>query len=194
MAWEQTEQAQVYGRSILQSERLRLRGLQDADLPTLEDWWFDDEIMALQSGVVRPMPESAMRETFREWSANKDDGANAFCVEHLDSGDLVGHVALWGATLASGAATMGIVLGGDHQGKGYGVEAVRLMTRYGFDEMRLHRIEIRAWAYNTRALATYTKAGYLEEGRRREVVFHDGAWHDEVVLALLAGEWRSGGG
>jgi RimJ/RimL family protein N-acetyltransferase len=42
-----------------------------------------------------------------------------------------------------------------------------------------------------RAIAAYRKAGFTEEGRAREAVFHDGHWYDEVSMAILAREWRS---
>lgn len=37
----------------------------------------------------------------------------------------------------------------------------------------------------------YERAGFREEGRRREVVFLDGAWHDEIVMGLLRSEWAA---
>ncbi len=64
------------------------------------------------------------------------------------------------------------------------------MTRYGFVELGLHRIQLKVRAYNERAGAAYTRAGYAVEGRHREVRFHDGRWHDELTMAQLAREWR----
>jgi RimJ/RimL family protein N-acetyltransferase len=66
------------------------------------------------------------------------------------------------------------------------------MMRYGFAEMGLHRIELAVFAYNTRAQALYRSLGFTEEGRRREVVLHDGIFHDEIVMSILEDEWRTG--
>lgn len=79
-------------------------------------------------------------------------------------------------------------IGSEHVGQGYGSDTVRLMTAYGFREMGLNRIELRVNASNDRARAVYTKAGYQVEGIRREVLFHDGWFHDEVVMAILASD------
>lgn len=63
------------------------------------------------------------------------------------------------------------------------------MVRYGFEEMGLNRIGLGVWAYNDRAIATYRKIGFVDEGRRRQVVFHAGRFHDEVLMSLLRSEW-----
>jgi len=70
-------------------------------------------------------------------------------------------------------------------GRGFGTDATRLAVRYGFREMGLHRIELHVLAYNERALAAYQRVGFVVEGRRRDAVFHDGRWHDEVLMAVL---------
>ena len=37
-----------------------------------------------------------------------------------------------------------------------------------------------------------SKVGYHEEGVRREAVFHDGRFHDEVIMSVLARDWTGG--
>nr|WP_271632646.1 GNAT family protein [Solicola gregarius] len=139
----------------------------------------------------RPRPAESMDDTFRRWSSNDDYSSTGFSVVRRDEGTLLGHVTIFGADAKNRAGTLAIVLGPEHVGHGYGTEAVRLMVRYGFAEMGLHRIGLQTYAFNARALAAYAKAGFREEGRRREVVFHDGAFHDEVQLGLLESDWRS---
>jgi RimJ/RimL family protein N-acetyltransferase len=78
------------------------------------------------------------------------------------------------------------MIGSEHVDRGYGTDAVRLLTRYGFREMGLNRIEIQVHAFNQRARAVYRKIGYREEGVRRETVFHDGRFHDQVIMSALA--------
>jgi RimJ/RimL family protein N-acetyltransferase len=35
------------------------------------------------------------------------------------------------------------------------------------------------------------KAGFVEEGRLRESVLHDGRWYDEVLMSILDHEWAA---
>jgi hypothetical protein len=46
------------------------------------------------------------------------------------------------------------------------------------------------FAYNARAIAAYGKVGFVEDGRRREAIRHDGRWYDNVLMSILEREWR----
>lgn len=74
---------------------MQLRELRDADLPWLLDWWRVPEI-ARFNDRIQPRPNSSLVEMFKTWSSNDSSAGAAFCVETVE-GELVGHVALWGA-------------------------------------------------------------------------------------------------
>lgn len=189
--WTSVDDATAYAHDLLAGDRVRLRPLSEADLPDLETWWAEPTLAVLQQDVVRPRPSGSVVDQFRLWSANDSYGSAGFCVTRRDDGALLGHVTLFGADVKNRAATLAIVLGPDHTGQGFGTEAVRVMVRYGFSEMGLHRIGLQTYGFNDRAIAVYGKVGFREEGRRREAVFHDGAFYDEVQMGLLEREWRA---
>ncbi|HEY0259197.1 MAG TPA: GNAT family N-acetyltransferase, partial [Lacisediminihabitans sp.] len=141
--WIDSQQANEYGSGLLAGEAVRLRGLQEADLPLLDTWWADPRWSALQQVLVRPRPERATADMFRDWSVNTSAGSVGFSVCAIESGELIGHATLSGAQLPVRAATLALMIGPDHHGKGYGTDVVRTLTRYGFLEMGLNRIEIR---------------------------------------------------
>jgi RimJ/RimL family protein N-acetyltransferase len=187
MTWTDAGDPQRYGSGLLQGERIRLRALEDADLPDLVRWWREPEWTIHQQLTIRPRPEADVAEQFRTWSANEGSGGNVgFCVTDRISGRLVGHVTLYGAHLLTRSATLTVMIGSEHTGSGYGTDAVRTLVEYGFREMGLNRIQLHVFAFNARARATYRKVGFVEEGVLRETVFHDGAFHDEVVMSVLA--------
>lgn len=192
MTWTGAADAQRYGQTLLEGERVRFRALDDADLPDLVRWWREPEWAVLQQLIVRPRPEETVVEVFRGWSKSEGSGEVGFSVVDRTSGELVGHVTLFGATLPVRAARLAVMIGSEHVGRGYGTDAVRLLTAYGFREMGLNRIEIRVHTFNDRARAVYGKLGYQEEGVRRDATFHDGRFHDEVIMSALAREWTSG--
>jgi RimJ/RimL family protein N-acetyltransferase len=180
-----------YGDSLLVGERVRLRGMRDDDLPTLARWAMDPGRMTTQSNWVVPPSEAAARERLAKWTANEKDDIG-FAIETLgDTPVLVGNLGLWGARLKDRCATLGIGLGREYIGRGYGTDAVRIIVGYGFREMGLHRIELVVAPFNPAGIRVYEKAGFVEEGRRREVVLHDGRWYDEVLMAILDHEWAA---
>ncbi|WP_374928895.1 GNAT family N-acetyltransferase [Kytococcus sedentarius] len=193
MAWTQVGEATGYAAGILAGERTRLRPATEEDLEVLARWWNEPEMKVLQDRAVRPRPVAADVEQFRTWSANDGDGGVGFAIDDL-GGTLIGHAVLHSVTQPARCGTFAIMLGPEHQGRGLGPDATAAMLRYGFAEMGLHRIQLGVYAYNDRALAAYRKAGFTEEGRRREAVFHDGVFHDEVLMAVLVHEWRAARG
>jgi RimJ/RimL family protein N-acetyltransferase len=181
-----------YGDSILAGERVRLRGVRDEDLPTLAKWEMDPGRMATLSNWVVPPSEAAAKERIAKWSANEQDNLG-FAIETLDDPPvLVGNVGMWGARPKDRCATIGIALGREYIGRGYGTDAMRVIVSYGFREMGLHRIQLGVAPFNPAGIRAYEKAGFTEEGRLRESVLHDGRWYDEVLMSILDHEWAAG--
>jgi RimJ/RimL family protein N-acetyltransferase len=180
-----------YGDSILAGERVRLRGVRDDDLPTLAKWEMDPGRSATQSHWVAPSSEAAAKERIAKWSANDKDDLG-FAIETLDDPPrLVGHLGLWGATPKDRCATLGIGLGREYTGRGYGSDAMRVIVDYAFRELGLHRLQLSVAPFNQAGIRAYEKAGFVEEGRHRESVLHDGRWYDDVLMSILDHEWAA---
>jgi len=184
------DDAFAYADELLVGERVRLRGTREEDLPALAAALMDPAIRASQSNTAAPLSEAAGRSVVAGWSANQGTDVG-FSIETLaDEPELVGHVGLFGADVKDRCGTVGIMLLRPHVGQGYGTDAVRLIVGYGFREVGLHRVQLNVHAFNARAIAAYRKVGFVEEGRRRQAVCHDGHWYDEVQMSILSQEWR----
>lgn len=186
---DSTEAAQRYGRALLVGRRVRLRAGREEDFAALEPWWQDPAQQTLQQTRVQPRPDGSDIETSRRRAANDGPGAATFSIETLDESVFVGSVGIWDATLPERDAHLAIIVGPEHTGRGYGSDAVRVMVRYGFLAMGLNRIQLEVFAFNTRARRAYARAGFVEEGVRREAAFIDGGFADEVIMAVLRREW-----
>ncbi|KNX36922.1 GNAT family N-acetyltransferase [Luteipulveratus halotolerans] len=184
-----TDAARSYAAGLLVGDRVELRALREGELEVLDGWWNEPAEMVLQNAVIRPQPRGSMTETLTRWHANEGDVG--FAVVERSSGELAGSAVLFGSMLPMRSATYAVQLGPGYQGRGLGPEVTRMMLRYGFDQMGLHRIQLAVWAYNGRAIAAYERAGFVVEGRRRDAVFHGGQFHDEVLMAVLEPEWRA---
>src|ERR1700751_3048018 len=180
-----------YGDSILVGERVRLRGVRDDDLPALAKWEMDPRRMTTLSNWGAPPSEAAAKERIAKWSANQKDDLG-FAIETLDDPPvLVGNIGFWGARAKDRCATLGIALGREYVGRGYGTDAMRVIVDYGFRELGLHRLQLGVAPFNPAGIRAYEKAGFVEEGRHRESVLHDGRWYDEVLMSILDHEWAA---
>lgn len=83
-------------------------------------------------------------------------------------------------------AEYGIFIGEpDARGRGVGTAAAKLMLRYAFEEVGLHRVFLRVFATNGQAIRSYEKAGFEREALLREDVCIDGRYHDIVLMGIL---------
>ena len=88
-------------------------------------------------------------------------------------------------------AEYGVLIGeADARGKGYGTKIAKIMLRYGFHALGLHRIYLRALEGNDRAVRTYENAGFRREGFLRGDVCIDGEFRNVIWMAALAEDFE----
>ena len=112
----------------------------------------------------------------------------------VEGDELAGEALLWDIDLHNRYAHVGIALLPGVRGRGLGSETVELLTGYGFDVLGLHRLQLETLADNAAMISAAQKVGYRLEGTLRESAWVLGTFADEVILGLVADEWRSGRG
>ena len=75
-------------------------------------------------------------------------------------------------------------------GKGLGKDCVRLLTDYAFRRLNAHRVWLGVSEANKRAVKCYLDCGYVFEGRLRDEIFYDGAYHAAIRMSVLEDEWK----
>ena len=167
---------------------VRLRPIIEADLPNYVRWFNDPEVtewLARDTGITL--------EEEREWFAalSSREFPEAVAIE-VDGR----HVGGTGLHLHDDDATAGFgIFIGEKScwGRGYGTAGTREILRIGFEERKLHRIELETWAHNVRAQRCYRKCGFRHEGVRRQARLKRGRWIDVVMMAVLREEWEADG-
>ena len=109
-------------------------------------------------------------EKERRWVQKKlAEGAALFSMLEKDTGAFIGNIELM--DIADGAGELGIAVTAAMQDKGYGTEAVRAMVDYGMDTLGLHRVFLKVFPDNARAIRVYEKCGFREYDRTEDDVF-----------------------
>jgi ribosomal-protein-alanine N-acetyltransferase len=72
-----------------------------------------------------------------------------------------------------------------HWGNGYATEVARRLIRFGFESLKLHRIEAGVATENKRSIKVLEKAGMSIEGIRRKILPIRGRWVDNYHYAIL---------
>ena len=97
--------------------------------------------------------------------------------------ELIGQITLGGITYgAYRGGHIGYWISQDFANRGLTTRAVREVTRYGFEDLRLHRIEIALRPENSASKRVAEKSGYTFEGLRPRYLHIDGDWRDHIVF------------
>jgi [ribosomal protein S5]-alanine N-acetyltransferase len=96
---------------------------------------------------------------------------------------LIGQITLGGIIFgAMRGAHIGYWIDQRFANRGYTTRAVKLLTKFGFEQLRLHRIEISLRPENEASKQVAIKAGYLLEGARNNYLHIAGDWRDHVTF------------
>ncbi len=78
----------------------------------------------------------------------------------------------------------------EHRNKGYMTEAAAAVIAYGFQELRLNRIEAWTAVDNAESMRVLERNYFKNEGVLRQRIFTDGQFKDAFIFALLRDEWK----
>jgi ribosomal-protein-alanine N-acetyltransferase len=111
----------------------------------------------------------------------------AFTIRRRDDRSLVGYADI--TNVVRGiflSAYLGYYAFRGHERQGLMTEGLRLIIRYGFGELRLHRLEANIQPGNAASIALVKACGFSKEGYSPSYLKIRGRWRDHERWALLA--------
>jgi ribosomal-protein-serine acetyltransferase len=151
-----------------------------ASLPELTPWLpFAHEMYVIKEtkGWLKTQP--------KHW---KDSTEFNFAMIDPADGAMIGGCGLNSIDKDNRRANLGYWVRTDHSGKGVCPAAARLLARWGFQHLKLGRIEILVAVDNTRSRRAAQKAGAREEGVLRNRLWLHNRYHDAMMHSLIPGE------
>jgi len=174
--------------NLFRSKRLRLVALNpETDAQLMNQWRRDTEYARLlDSDPVRLFNKAENKAWVEKMQKAEAFNGIEFMIHAQPEDKPVGFIGLDGINWHNGFSWVGIGIGErEYWGKGYGTEAMRLVARYAFEELGLHRLSLNVFSYNERAIHSYEKVGFKVEGTVPEAVHRDGKRWDVVFMGLL---------
>ena len=172
---------------LIETKRLILRGLTEADIPFLFEHFSKNEINEFSSEDNLARIEEA-RMFYEKYIAPRPQ-LFRLGMTLKATVLLIGTIGLYGIDPENMRTLIGFDLVKEYWGKGLMSEAVLAVVDYGFREIGLNRIEATADGKNLRSLKLLERCGFRREGILREKHYYKEAFHDEVVFSLLKSEW-----
>ena len=176
---------------MLRGERVRLGPIKREYIESFLKWFNDPEITQYLV-AYRPMTRMAEEAWIENLKNRENDIHFSIIIPNEDGTEtLIGNCGIHAIDWKNRVGEIGIAIGEkEYQNKGYGTEALELLIDYGFRTVNLNRLELYTYSFNVRALKSYKKVGFIEEGRKRQFIWSNGRYHDAILLSILAEEWR----
>lgn len=174
---------------MLSGGKVGLRARQATDIAVLHAELYDDVATRARadSRPWQPIPADSAASPYRVGEPSAE--AACFSVVELEHENLAGEALLWDIDTHNRKAHVGVALRPAFRGLGLGTDAVRVLCHYGFVVLGLQRLQLETLADNAAMIRSATKNGFRHEGTIRRSAWVLGAFADEVVMGLLAGEW-----
>lgn len=151
------------------------------------DQYAENLARSLLGVTICLLPEEATRFRAQSGVEVDEDGVNSQIV--------IGVMALGGGGIPPSVAhhrtaALGIRIASPYQNRGYGREALNWMLDWAFRHAALHTVSITAASFNPRGIHLYQELGFSLEGRRRETIWFNRGWHDELEFGMTERDWE----
>jgi RimJ/RimL family protein N-acetyltransferase len=176
-------------RNFWQGERIRLRAIEPEDADTFFHWNFDSEMARVVAFLWPPTSLMAVRAWAEKMATQEiKDDTLTLAIENRE-GQLVGSIGSHSINRRTGTFGYGVAVGEEYQGRGYASEAVILLLRYFFEELRYQKVTVTVYACNPASIALHEKLGFQREGQLRRMVYTRGQYYDEFFYGMTCEEF-----
>jgi ribosomal-protein-alanine N-acetyltransferase len=169
----------------LESERLVLRQITPNDV---------NEIFALRSNpetmkyIPRPLVttiDQAMEHIkMIQDKIVSNEGIN-WAITEKGNPKMIGIIGHYRIRWEHFRSEIGYMLLPEYHGKGIITEAIQLMIRFGFDDMKMHSLEAIIDPNNLASAKVLEKNNFVKEAHLKENEFYEGKFLDTVIYSIL---------
>lgn len=164
--------------------RIYLRALEPEDYKTSIKWRKDDEIWNMLGGTKYFVSEAYEKKWVENTIFDSKELKLAICL--VEDGRYIGNVYMTDINMINRSCETHILIGErDCWGQGYAQEALQLAIDYMKNERGIRRFEALILESNISSIKMHEKCGYMLEGVRRDAVFKNGGFQNQLILALL---------
>jgi len=171
-------------------DKIVLRGVEPYDNAMLLSLINDPDTEMMLGGGSWPVSESEQLKWFDNQEQNKRS-LRCIISQKEDIKLAIGTIILSDIDTKNGCGHIHIKMSKDGgRGCGYGTDAVKALTRYSFNELRLNCIYANILTYNDISIRLFEKCGYKREGVLRSRIYKNGNFFDVYSYSIVQNDLR----
>jgi len=176
--------------ALLETERVRLRWIVEADAPALFEIYGDPEVARYLSRPAFTQMAQAEKLVATAKACYADGSSVNFAIERREDAAVIGTAMLFRFHRESRRAEIGYSMARAYWGQGYMHEALRALIDYAFGPLGLNRIEADIDPRNANSAKSLERLGFRMEVVLRERWIVAGEVSDTGYYGLLRKDWR----
>lgn len=143
-----------------------------------------------ETQTCRPIVERTDEEVLQRFRERGElPTEHSFSVLRVADNQLVGLVGYFDLNTRNRSAEIGGMIGPEFHGQGFSREAVGLLLKYLFTELKLNKAYAQTAEFNNRSLKLLSRLGFKVDGRLRQHHEFRGVLYDDMLLSILAEEF-----
>ena len=174
-----------------QGKLVRLRALEPDDWQVHYQWNQDADMPRNLDFIWFPQSRAAVKKWVEEATTKKPENDQVDLVIETLDGEYAGFIGANQTQPRNGTFKYGIAIVPSQQRKGYASEAVQLLLRHYFDELRYQKVNADVFSFNDASIRLHERLGFQLEGRLRRMIYGHGAYHDVLIYGMTAEEFRA---
>lgn len=169
-------------------ERINIRPIKKSDTNNIIKWRNNQNV--LKNFIYQK--ELTKKEHFNWLKTQvKTKKVFQFIIHDNENSKDIGSVYIRNIDLQNKKAEFGIFIGDDSsRGKGFGFLATQKILEFSFRKIKLNKIYLRVISKNNKAISSYKKSGFVQEGLFREDVIINHKKINLIFMAVLKKNWK----
>ena len=177
---------------MLKSKRLHIRELTSADIDNVHELHSLPETDEFNTLGI-PENIQTTENILTEWlilQKQEPRISYVFSIDKTENNNFVGLIAINLGKTNYRTAEVWFKIHKDHWRKGYTTEALTRLLDFGFNDLKLHRIEAGCAVENIASIKTLEKVGFTREGMKRKKLPIRGEWKDNFFYGILEEDYN----
>jgi RimJ/RimL family protein N-acetyltransferase len=172
-----------------QGERVRLRAVEPEDWQPYWEWSHDTEADRRAYHIPFPYAREAARRRAEERATSTPAGDVFRWTIEDRAGAVVGTINSHSCEPRNGTFGYGLGIARAHRGRGYASEAIVIVLRYFFGELRYQKATVHVYSFNAPSMRLHERLGFQLEGRVRRAIYTNGQYFDDIIYGITAEEF-----